>query len=133
MARTPAVIVHSDRPGPAMAVLAEMHPGLPAEACTDYAGLGEAIAQSGAEVVYTVRFAGTPGFPRAALVESPTVRWVSVGGSGTDHLQPWEAGSVTVTNAAGVAAGMMAEYALGAILSFTLGLRRFEAQQRERV
>jgi phosphoglycerate dehydrogenase-like enzyme len=133
MARTPAVIVHSDRPGPALAVLAAMHPGLPVEACTTYAHLGEAIARSGAEVVYTVRFAGTPGFPRSVLVESPTVRWVSVGGSGTDHLQPWDAGRVTVTNAAGVAAGMMAEYALGAILSFTLGLRRFEARQRERV
>jgi phosphoglycerate dehydrogenase-like enzyme len=37
---------------------------------------------------------------------------------------------VTVTNAAGVAADMMAEYALGAMLSFSLDLRGFERRQR---
>ncbi|MFO1147462.1 MAG: D-2-hydroxyacid dehydrogenase [Alsobacter sp.] len=132
MTRSPAVLVHSDRPDAVLAVIGEAHPDLRLEACTDYAGLPAALARSGAEVVYTVRFAGTPGFPRAALVESPTVRWASVGGSGTDHLQPWDATRVTVTNAAGVAAGMMAEYALGTILSFTLGLRQFAQRQRER-
>ncbi len=132
MTRAPSVLVHSDQPEIALAVLAETHPGVPVAAWREYAGLGEAIARSGAEIVYTVRFAGTPGYPRAALVENPAVRWVSVGGSGTDHLRPWDAAGVTVTNAAGVAAGMMAEYALGTILSFTLGLRRFEQHQRAR-
>ena len=60
------------------------------------------LSDTAAEVVYSVRFAGTPGFPRAALIDSPTVRWVSVGGSGTDHLAPWDTERVTVTNAAGV-------------------------------
>lgn len=133
MTRRPVVIVHADRPDTTLAVLAERHPDLPVEASTSYADLGETIARTGADVVYSVRFAGTPDFPRAALVESPSVRWVSVGGSGTDHLQPWDAAHVTVTNAAGVAAGMMAEYAIGTILSFSLGLRRFEQRQRERV
>ena len=37
-----------------------------------------------------------------------------------------------MTNAAGVAADMMAEYALGAMLSFSLGLRTFARHQRVR-
>lgn len=130
MSGDPVVIIHSNQPAPAITVLAATHPDLPAVACTDYASLGETIARHRAEIVYTVRFAGTPGFPRGALVESSSVRWVSVGGSGTDHLRPWDPARVTVTNAAGVAAEMMAEYAIGTILSFTLGLRRFAAAQR---
>lgn len=89
------------------------------------------LSDTAAEVVYSVRFAGTPGFPRAALIDSPTVRWVSVGGSGTDHLAPWDTERVTVTNAAGVASDMMAEYALGAMLAFSLDLRGFAKAQAE--
>jgi phosphoglycerate dehydrogenase-like enzyme len=130
--RQPSVLLHTDRPDAALSVLAEAHPDLAFAVCATYGELAEAVETCRAEVVYTVRFAGTPGFPRRALVESPTVRWVSVGGSGIDHLQPWDPGGVTVTNAAGVAAGMMAEYALGAVLSFSLGLREFARQQHWR-
>jgi phosphoglycerate dehydrogenase-like enzyme len=90
------------------------------------------IEHMAAEVVYSVRFDGTPRFPRQSLVESPTVRWVSVGGSGTDHLGRWDPSRLTVTNAAGVAAGMLAEYALGAMLSFSLDLRGFARRQQAR-
>ncbi|HTN95940.1 MAG TPA: D-2-hydroxyacid dehydrogenase, partial [Nordella sp.] len=71
-------------------------------------------------------------FPRAALVENGPVRWVAVGGSGTDHLRPWDPARLTVTNSAGVAADMMAEYVLGTLLSFSLDLRGFAAKQQAR-
>jgi phosphoglycerate dehydrogenase-like enzyme len=128
----PPIIIHADKPGPVLDVLGECHPDLQINACDNYAGLAEAIARVNAEVVYSVRFAGTPLFPRQALVDSPTVRWVSVGGSGTDHLRPWDAAKVTVTNAAGVAADMMAEYVLAAMLSFSLDLPGFAEHQRAR-
>ena len=133
MSARPPIIVHSDRPEPVLAVLAESHPDLKTKACDSYAGLAEAIASIDAEVVYSVRFAGTPLFPRQVLVDSRTVRWVSVGGSGTDHLRPWNAANVTVTNAAGVAADMIAEYVLGAMLSFSLDLPGFAGHQRARL
>ncbi len=104
MTGRPSIIVHSDKPEPALAVLAESHPDLQVAACDSYGGLAEMIADTGAAIVYSVRFSGTPLFPRRALLESPTVRWVSVGGSGTDHLLPWDPSKITVTNAAGVAA-----------------------------
>ena len=132
MSARPPIIVHSDKPGPVLAVLAERHPDLHVKACESYAELAEAIARTEAEVVYSVRFAGTPLFPRQALVDSATVRWVSVGGSGTDHLRPWDGAKVTVTNAAGVAADMLAEYVLGAMLSFSLNLPGFAKHQRAR-
>jgi phosphoglycerate dehydrogenase-like enzyme len=83
------------------------------------------------DVLYTVRFAGTPNFPRPAILESPRLKWISVGGSGTDHLNPWDTSRLTVTNAAGVAAEVMAQYIIGGILHFTLGLSGFAQQQRD--
>ncbi|MCX7303720.1 MAG: D-2-hydroxyacid dehydrogenase [Hyphomicrobiales bacterium] len=128
----PSVILHTDRPAVALAVLQETHPDLAVHCCDSYVGLPELIGRVAAEVVYSVRFDGTPRYPRQALVESATVKWVSVGGSGTDHLGHWNPAHVTVTNAAGVAAGMLAEYALGAMLSFSLDLRGFERRQLAR-
>jgi phosphoglycerate dehydrogenase-like enzyme len=129
---SPTVILHTDAPASALAILNETHPALRVETCDNYAALPDLIESTGAEVVYSVRFDGTPRFPRQALVESRSVRWVSVGGSGTDHLRPWDPARVTVTNAAGVAADMIAEYALGAMLAFSLDLRGFDRRQRAR-
>jgi phosphoglycerate dehydrogenase-like enzyme len=132
MSARPTVILHTDKPAGALAVLGETHPDLDVHACDTYAGLPALIERTAAEVVYSIRFDGTPRYPRQALTESPTVKWVSIGGSGTDHLGRWDPARVTVTNSAGVAAGMLAEYALGAMLSFSLDLRGFERRQQAR-
>lgn len=129
---SPVVILHTDNPDASREVLAKGHPDLEIHTCSTYDGLPDLIAQTGAEVVYSVRFASTPGFPREALIEAPTVKWVSVGGSGTDHMIPWNPETLTVTNAAGVAADMMAQYALGAMLHFSLDLPGFRAAQARR-
>ena len=105
---SPVVILHTDQPGPARDVLVLSHPDLDVHGCSNYEGLVPLVEKTGAEVVYSVRFAGTPGFPRPGLLACPSLRWISVGGSGTDHLHPWNPTRLTITNAAGVAAGMMA-------------------------
>ncbi|MDX8495128.1 D-2-hydroxyacid dehydrogenase [Mesorhizobium sp. VK22B] len=132
MSARPTVILHTDKPDGAIAVLGETHPDLEVHPCDTYAGLPALIERTAAEVVYSIRFDGTPRYPRQAVTESPTVKWVSIGGSGTDHLGRWDPARLTVTNSAGVAAGMLAEYALGAILSFSLDLRGFERRQQAR-
>lgn len=126
------VILHTDAPDPALKRARERHPDLTFTGCDSYEALPRLIAQTGAQIVYSVRFAGTPGFPRAALLQSETVTWVSVGGSGTDHLGAWDADRLTVTNAAGVAADMMAEYTIGALLHFNLDFPGFRAAQARR-
>ncbi|NNE81102.1 MAG: D-2-hydroxyacid dehydrogenase [Silicimonas sp.] len=127
--RTPTVILHTDTPAPALEIVGAEHPDLAIHTCDSYNALPGMVAATGAEVVYSVRFAGTPGFPRLALVNGSTVRWVSVGGSGTDHLAGWDPARLTVTNAAGVAADMMAEYTLGAMLHFSLDHAGFAKAQ----
>lgn len=129
--KSPTVILHSDAPDAALAIVGGAHPDLTLHGCDSYAALPGLVAETGAEVIYSVRFAGTTAYPaRAAL--SPPVKWLSVGGSGIDHLGQWDTGAVTVTNAAGVAADMMAEYALGTALQFSLRLDHFRALQAER-
>ncbi|MCY4037931.1 MAG: D-2-hydroxyacid dehydrogenase [Hyphomicrobiales bacterium] len=128
----PHVVLHMDAPDEALGLVREQFPELSVSTCNDYENLPNHILETGAGIVYSVRFAGTARFPRAALVESDTVRWVSVGGSGTDHLAGWNPKRVIVTNAAGVAADMMAEYTLGALLHFSLGLPGFRKAQGER-
>jgi len=126
------LMVHHDKPELILDILRRRLPDLLVCYCTDYAGLPQALARDAPDILYTVRFAGTPGFPRKAILACPSLRWVSVGGSGTDHLAPWDPSRLTVTNAAGVGAETMSQYVIAMILSFTLGLPDFAARQRER-
>ena len=111
------VVVHSDRPEDFLDALEARFPDLAFTCCRSYAALPGVLAEVVPEAIYGIRFAGTPGFPREAILASPGLRWFSVGGSGTDHLAPWDPARLTVTNAAGVAADLMAQYALAAVLS----------------
>jgi phosphoglycerate dehydrogenase-like enzyme len=118
------LLIHYDKPETILDIVRRRHPTAAIACCTDYASMPETIAREMPEVLFTIRFAGTPGFPRAAILASPSLRWVSVGGSGTDHLAPWDPARLRVTNAAGVAADAMAQYVIGGILHFAMGFAR---------
>ncbi len=126
------LLIHSDRAEELLPAVRRRQPQAEVALCTDYTGLPGRLEAHRPEVLYTVRFAGTPGFPRAAILSAPSLKWVSVGGSGTDHLAPWDPARLTVTNAAGVGAPTMAQYVIAAALHFTLGLHGFAAAQRAR-
>lgn len=128
---SPTTIIHTDSPESASAVVARAHPDLEIHVCDSYEGLVPLVEKTRAEVVYSVRFAGTPKYPRSALLVCPSLRWLSIGGSGTDHIQPWDPKRITVTNAAGVAADVMAEYVIGAMLTFAMGFRTFARAQAQ--
>ena len=117
----PRVLIHSLEPELAIDVLKQYHPDISPTICIDDLKLSQCVADYKPEVVFSVRNAGG-SFPRAALIESPSIKWVSNAGSGVNHLMPWDKDIITVTNSAGVAADMMAEYALGIMLHFTLDI-----------
>lgn len=121
--RTPVetkIIVHADTPGPLIDIVCAEHPDVIIEGCSSYSALPETIKTFRPDVVYSIRFAGTPNFPADALLGPNGPRWISVGGSGVDHLGRWNPEKVQVTNSAGVAAHTMAEYVLGGFLHFSL-------------
>ena len=117
----PNVLIHSLEPEMTIDVLKQAHPDISPAICTQDDKLSQIVNEFKPEIVFSVRNSGGD-FPRAALVESSSVKWVSNAGSGVNHLMPWDPTTVTVTNSAGVAADMMAEYALGVMLHFALDI-----------
>ena len=126
------VVIHYDRPELFIDLLENRFPDIGFTCCRTYEALPETLETIAPEVFYGIIFAGRRDYPRAAMLATPSLKWISVGGSGTDHLAPWDPAAVTVTNSAGVAAEVMAQYVLGAILSLSLGFPAFAAAQRER-
>lgn len=133
MAAQTRVLLHNDQTDGLAASLAARFPDVLVERCHTYADLPNHIATFRPDAVYSVRFAGTPGFPRAALFGADGPRWVANGGAGTDHFGVWDPKCVTVTNAAGVAADMMAEYVMGGFLHFSLDVPGLLADQAAKV
>jgi phosphoglycerate dehydrogenase-like enzyme len=125
------LMVHYDKPDMVIDILRRRLEGITVTRCTSYAALPAALDRERPDILYSVRFAGTPGFPRQAIIACPSLSWVSVGGAGIDHLIPWDPSRLTVTNAAGVGAETMAQYALASILHFTLRFPEFAARQHE--
>ncbi len=124
---SPKVIIHTAEPAPMLARLSERHPTIEALGCSTYLDLPSMLESFRPDVYYGIRFAGSDRFPRDALLGEFAPKWISIGGSGVDHLKNWNSDQVNVTNAAGVAASMMAEFMLGGFLHFTLdvaGLQR---------
>ena len=130
MTDMPRILLHNDDCAPLVDWLCAARPDAEFQTCESYAALPGALAHYRPDVVYSVRFAGTRGFPRDALFGTYAPRWIANGGAGTDHYGTWDTSKITVTNAAGVAADMMAEYIMGGFLHFTLdipGLQRDRA------
>ncbi len=120
------VVVHNDSTDPMMAKLHEAAPDVDARACHSNAELEDAIGSFRPDVVYSVRFDVSQPFPRDTLLGDAGPRWISVGGSGCDHLGKWNTERTTVTNSAGVASAMMAEFVFGCALHFTLDIPRLQ-------
>ena len=101
-----------------------------------YASTGDAVlaqlAEHNPEVVFTMKEPSFPGHLHRPVVEHPSVRWVQLGGSGFDHMLPWDPNQVTLTNGAGVLSRFLAETITGAILMLNGNFLRYRSQQQNR-
>jgi len=73
--------------------------------------------------------------PRGIRELAPRLVWLATPSTGIDHLRSTgllESDEVTITNVAGLAAGVIAEHVLAAMLFFAKRLRHFEAERLER-
>ena len=92
----------------------------------------EALTRYDPEAAFSIKH---PGFPDAAhtpIPAHPSVRWIQVGGSGFDHLLPWDTARITVTNGAGVLAPYLAESVTAGMLALGCGFLNYVDQQRAR-
>lgn len=99
-----------------------------------YAATGQAIREGlvrhDPEAVFSIKHPEFPASAHAAIPAHPSVRWIHVGGSGFDHLIPWDAERITVTNGAGVLAPYLAETVTGAMFVLNRGFLGYVEQQR---
>ena len=95
-------------------------------------GVVEALARHDPEVVFSLKHPGFPAPAHAPIPAHPSVRWIQVGGSGFEHLAPWDTARISVTNGAGVLAPFLAESVTGAMLALGCGLLNHVEQQRAR-
>jgi phosphoglycerate dehydrogenase-like enzyme len=123
------VLVHYDQPELFVDLLTERFAQATVECCRSYAALGEAVGRFRPEVLFAIKFENQ-AYPREAVLETPSLRWVSVGGVGVDHLHPWDPEKLTVTNGAGVASDVMADYVVGGAIALAMRFPQFMHKQR---
>lgn len=133
MRKPTKVLLHNDRTQHLAHQLCQRFPNIEIGECNSYADLPNMIASFQPDVAYAVRFAGSNGYPVAAFFADNGPRWIANAGAGTDHLGQWNPKRTTVTNAAGVAAGMMAEYVFGCFLHFSLDVAGLQADKSMRI
>ncbi len=125
------VLLHYDRTEMFRGIVARRFPGVAVRCCNTYGDLAGALAEFAPQVLFCIKFEDRP-YPRDAVMACRSLGWVSNGGAGVDHLAPWDPHRLTVTNAAGVASAMMAEYVIGGMLALSIGLPRFARCQMDR-
>jgi phosphoglycerate dehydrogenase-like enzyme len=124
------LLLHTDRPEALEARVRDGFPDVDVVSCGTYAGLPEALRDMRPEIVFSAKFEPKP-YPAAAVLASPGIRWIHIGGTGVDHFVPWPP-SIVVTNSAGAPATAMAEYVIGAIYAINHRLPAYLRAQLER-
>ncbi len=127
---SPTVLVVYDRPEEIRDLLEPRFPELRIGFATSAAEIIERLAELQPAVVFSMKHSGFPGPLHRPVVHHPGVQWVQVGGSGYEHLQPWDAERLTVTHCAGVLAPYLAETVTAAMLTLNGGFLHYRDEQR---
>lgn len=85
------------------------------------------------EIVFSIKGPGFSADHHRPIGTFPSVRWIHVGGSGYDHLIPWDRDRITMTNCAGVLARHLAETVIGAMLALNGNFLRYVKQQQDAI
>ena len=126
------VLIAYDQPGEFREFLVTRFPGVEFVYATTAQGILDALARYDPEIVFSIKHPGLPGPAHAPIPAHASVRWIQLGNSGYEHLEPWDAGRVTVTHGAGVLARYLAESVTGAMVVLSRGFLTYMEQQRER-
>ena len=127
------ILIAYDQPDEFLELLATRLPGVEFICATTARGILKALARHDPEVVFSIKHPGLPGPAHAPIPAHPSVRWIQLGNSGYEHLEPWDAGRVTVTHGAGVLAPYLAESVTGAMVVLSRGFLGYLEQQRQRL
>ena len=127
-----SIAILHDRPEDCRDLLEDRFPALEFHYATCSEEIVPVLQARDPETVLSIKHPGFPGPTHRPSVLHPSVRWVHVGGSGYDHMTPWDPDRVTVTNSAGVLSPYLAETVIGAILTINAGFLHYVERRRER-
>jgi len=99
----------------------------------NYVDLQSTLKREQPDMALSFRMGHLGPFPRETLLGWPSVRWLHATGAGIEHLPPWDASRIMVTNSSGIHGRIMAEYATWAVLNQAQRMPLFAKQQRERL
>jgi phosphoglycerate dehydrogenase-like enzyme len=108
-------------------------PDLPLTACGDYQAVIKALETEQPEAMLALKVGKKEPFPREAILGCDSIKWIQASGAGVDHWTPWDTNRVTITNASGIHAEVMAQYTIWAILNHRLGFPRMAQKQAESI
>ena len=90
----------------------------------------EAEGAAPPDVAFVTKSRGFHAPFHAWLLAQPSLKWLHVGGSGYDHVGPWQDKGIVLTNCAGVLAPFLAQTCLGAMIAINNNLLLYRDQQR---
>jgi phosphoglycerate dehydrogenase-like enzyme len=134
MTKAPRILIHADRTSAdrIAAQLTAHLPGIELAISDSYEGLGAAIETFHPNVVYSTVFS-RKAYPRDDLFAERRLEWVHASGAGINHLVPWDAHRVTVTNAGGIQDEGMAQFAFARLFAINCNFFAYHDQQKQHV
>ncbi len=126
-----SVLVICDRAAEIRPILSERFPDTEIEYAARAEEVGPALEKLNPDVVFSLKSPEFPGSEHVTALHYPSVRWFQVGGSGYEHIVPWDRERMTVTNGAGVLAPFLSETVIGAILTLNGNLHIYRDQQNK--
>ncbi len=112
--------------------LKERFPHVNFVVCAAAADLDSALENEKPQVVLGYKCAGVPGPAHRQILDCPSVEWLHVGGTGVDHIMPWNPAKLAVTNCAGLLSAFLAESTLSAMMMMNFGFHRYMRQQAKK-
>ncbi len=107
-------------------------PNLPLILIDNYSDVPQSLRKEKPEVFFAFKTGEEDQFPRSAVLNCESIKWIQASGAGVDHWTPWDPTIVTVTNASGIHAEIMAQYTTWAILNQKLGFPRMAERQSQK-
>src|SRR5262245_29218557 len=126
------VLILDERAAGYLDLIQRRFPSLPLETCNDFANAGQVLQRFAPEIVLAAKSV-KHRCPRELLVNAPSIRWIHAMSAGVDHLVPWDAKRLLVTNSRGLFGEFMAQYVMAMILAENLRVRHLALQQARRV
>lgn len=129
MPKAQKILLHYAFPERLGPEISERFPDIELMQCSSCEGLASALHAFTPDICFSIREVGKSDIIRNALMNANSLKWIANGGSGTDHLGAWDPKKLTVTNSAGAASDVMAQYVIGAVFSFNMNFPQFCADK----